>query len=63
MSQATCPQSFIKRETANKAFLRKSFSPRAWNHTLSEVNIVNAVLQRDPLTNHGNEFPVSACMR
>lgn len=63
MSQATCPQSFIKGESANKAFLRNPSSPRAWNHTLSKVNIVNAVLWRDPLTNHGNELLVSTRVR
>lgn len=49
--------------SANKAFLRNPSSPRAWNHTLSKVNIVNAALWRDPLTNHGNDFLVSTCMR
>lgn len=63
MSQATCPKSFIKGESANKAFLRNPSSPRAQNHMLSKVNIVNAFQWRDPLTNHGNEFLVRTSMR
>lgn len=51
-------------ERERKRVLTKHFweSHPLWTHTLSEVNAVNAVLWRDPLTNHGNHFPVSPSM-
>lgn len=73
MFEATRPQSFAEGRVgvglgargvgANKAFLRSPSFAQARNHMLSEVNIVNALLCRGPLTNHRNDFPASACTR